>query len=619
MDRTRNIYKTLRQMIVGAVFILTLFASVNANAADVEFTFSPRETWIGSPSILKIVVRDGEVIGEPVLPTVAGLDFEIQPGRQTMNSVQIINGKTTRSNTTTITIMITPSVAGVINIPPISIVVDGVKHSIEPTSMSSSVSTTGDLLSAQVIGNSKKSWIGQPLDVTLRILVKPFQSPEHRVTLGEADMWQFIDQDRSDFGPFIKTLREMMQNRQRPVGHEELIDGRAYVVYEITAQIIPATSGVPDFSEIRVAWKYPTRISSARDFFGRNELSVSATKPITASASAVNIDVLELPTEGQPKSFQGAVGSFTIDASAKPTSVSVGDPITLTLTMTDRSGTRNLETVQPPKLDVPSIQSEFRMPTAPLAGSVKGDTKTFTQTLRPTRAGVDKIPAIEFSWFDTVAGEYRSASTKPIDIKVVASERIATDAILGTSTGATTPAKQLTATEGGLTANVAPTLAMVRDQSRSIGIVAGFAMFFMPPIACAAILLARRRSDRFSGDVAFAKEQGARGVANKRLALGDGATALVGYIADRINQPSGTVTRAEARSSMTTANASSELIERVDRLLAQFERSRFSAGNDSSASAESLTEAKSCIQGLEKLDWKKARSAHKLLRMEKRS
>lgn len=606
---------TLRQILACALCVFFVFANAYANAADVEFSFSPRETWIGSPSILKIIVRDGDVIGEPVLPKVAGLDFEIQPGRQTMNSMQIINGKTTRSNTTTITIMITPSVAGVINIPPISIVVDGVKHSIEPTSISSSVSTTGDLLSAQVIGNSKRSWIGQPLDVTLRILVKPFQSPEHRVTLGEADMWQFIDQDRSEFGPFMKTLREMMQNRQRPVGNEQLIDGKAYLVYEIPAQIIPSTSGIPDFSEIRIAWNYPTRISSTRDFFGRNELSVGATKPISASASAVNIDVLPLPTEGQPKSFQGAVGSFTIDASAKPSSVSVGDPITLTLTMTDRSGTRNLETVQPPKLDIPSIQSDFRMPTAPLAGSVKGNTKTFTQTLRPTRAGVDKIPPIEFSWFDTVAGEYRSASTMPIDIKVVASERIATDAILGTSAGASTPAKQLTAAEGGLTANVAPTLAMVRDQSRSIGFLAGTAMFLTPPIACAAILLLRRRSDRYAGDVAFAKEQGARGAANKRLAVGDGATALVGYIADRINQPSGTVTRAEARSLMTAANASNELLERVDRLLAQFERARFSAGNDSGASAQSVTEAKSCIQGLEKLDWRKARALH----MEKQS
>lgn len=73
MDRTRNMYMTLRQMIAGAVCILTLFASVNANAADVEFSFSPRETWIGSPSILKIIVRDGDVIGEPVLPKSLGL------------------------------------------------------------------------------------------------------------------------------------------------------------------------------------------------------------------------------------------------------------------------------------------------------------------------------------------------------------------------------------------------------------------------------------------------------------------------------------------------------------------------------------------------------------------
>lgn len=608
MKLTTTMQTTLRQLLTCALCALSICAS--AIAADVEFSISPRETWIGSPSILKIIVRDGEVIGEPVLPQVAGLDFEIQPGRQTMNSMQIINGKTTRNNTTTITIMITPSVAGIINIPPISIVVDGVKHSIEPTSISSSVSTTGDLLSVEVIGDSTKSWIGQPLNITLRILVKPFQSPEHRVTLGEGDMWQFINQERSHFGPFIKRLRELSQNRQRPVGREELINGSSYLIYEIETQIIPASSGIPDFSEMNIAWNYPTRITAARDFFGRSELSVSATKPISANATVRNIEVLPLPTDGQPKSFKGAVGSFTIDASAKPLSVAVGDPITLTMKLTDLSGTRNLESVQAPELDFPTIRSDFRMPTAPLAGSIKGNTKTFTQTLRPTRAGVDKIPPIEFSWFDTVAGEYRTASTNPIDIKVVASERIATDAILGTSTGGTTPSKQLTATEGGLTANVAPTLAMVGDHSGSIGIYAGFAIFLMPPIACAAILLVQRRRDRFTGDIAFAKEHGARNVAKKRLASGDGATALVGYIADRINQPSGTVTRSEARRSMINANASTELCEKVDRLLEQFERSRFSAGTHSDTTAQSIADAKSCIQALEKLDWRKARDAH---------
>ncbi len=598
----------LQQLV--ALFLGVLFFCADAIAADVEFSLAPRETWIGSPSTLKIVVRGGNDIGDPILPQVAGLDIEVQPGRQTMNSMQIVNGNVTRNNTTTIAVMITPSVVGVFTIPPITIVVDGVQYSSKPTSISSAVSTTGDLLTAQVIGNPKKVWVGQSLDVTLRILVKPFQSPEHKVTLGEADMWQFINSERSEFGPFSKKFRELAQSNQRPIGQEELVDGHAYLVYEVSTQIIPSTSGVPDFSDIRIAWNYPARLSSTRDFFGRNELSVSATKPISTTASAVDIDVLPLPTAGQPASFQGAVGSFGLSASAKPVRVAVGDPITLTLTVTDLSGTQHLDTVQPPQLEIPAIQSDFRMPTAPLAGSVQGNTKTFTQTLRPTHAGIEQIPPIEFSWFDTTTGSYRSAKTQPIALSVVASEHIATDAILGGSSQAMTPPKQLTAAEGGLTANVAPTFEMVQDQSRGIGMAIGIAMLVIPPLACAAILFVQRRRDRLSGDTAFAREQGARSAASRRLASGDAAAAIVGYIADRINQPSGTVTRVEAHDSLVDANAPSDLLERVDRLLAQCERSRFAAAHSADLSQESVSEAKACIQGLEKLDWRKARSVH---------
>ena len=135
-------------------------------------------------------------------------------------------------------------------------------------------------------------------------------------------------------------------------------------------------------------------------------------------------------------------------------------------------------------------------------------------------------------------------------------------------------------------------------------------MLVIPPLACAAILFVQRRRDRLSGDTAFAREQGARSAASRRLASGDAAAAIVGYIADRINQPSGTVTRVEAHDSLVDANAPSDLLERVDRLLAQCERSRFAAAHSADLSQESVSEAKACIQGLEKLDWRKARSVH---------
>jgi hypothetical protein len=49
---------------------------------------------------------------------------------------------------------------------------------------------------------------------------------------------------------------------------------------------------------------------------------------------------------------------------------------------------------------------------------VKGLAKVFTQTLRPLRADVKEIPAIELPYFDTDTQSYQIASTKPIPLVV---------------------------------------------------------------------------------------------------------------------------------------------------------------------------------------------------------
>lgn len=610
IDRTSpTLAQTLLAIALSYVFVFGGWAT------DVQFTLSPRETWIGTPSILKIVVHDGDVIANPTLPRVQGLDFELQPGRSSMNSMNMINGTITRENTTTLSVMITPAAAGIFTIPPITIVVDGQTYTSAATALSSSVSTTGDLLRVEVIGDSHEAWIGQPLGITLRIFVKPFASKEHKVTLGEADMWQFIDQKLCEFGPFSNAMRELAQRGQRPLGHEELVAGVAYLTYDLRGEIMPAKSGVPSFDDVRIAWNYPMRLNATRGFFGGNELSVSATKPISAVPSPASIEVKPLPLEGQPESFHGAVGSFTLRASAKPLRAAVGDPITLTLAITDSTNGSGLAQLHPPPLDSPQLLADFRIPTGPLAGTVSGDQKTFTQTLRPTRSGITEIPAIAFSWFDPSTGKYCSTHTDPIAIDVVASDHISTDAILGTKDFADSAATRLTANDGGLVASIHPTLSMVRDQSQPIGWGVVTSALLLPPALCAGVLLARRRAQRFAGDDGAQREAGAGAHARGRLARGECAQAIADYIADRLRLPNRSVTRREAANALQWAGASVEVRATVDTLLGAADRARFDSGSgqgDTSAhSAAQRVESEECLRALEALDWPAARTARR--------
>ncbi len=591
---------------LGALLALCLGMST-AFGADVQFNFSPRATWVGSPTVLTITVSDGDDISDPVFPSVEGLAFELQPGRQTMSSMQFINGKVSQQNTSTLTCFITPTKAGTFTIPPISPVVDGTTHASKPTGISSIVSSTGDLLKVEVVSEPSAVWVGQSMRVILRIEVKPFRSEAHRKVLDEADMWRFMDPRRCEFGVFKGSMAELEQRGQRPMGHEDLVGGTSCLVYEVAADYTPTAPGTPNFSDIRIAWNYPTRLTENRGFFGRPELTVSGSKPISAVAQATGIEVKPLPEAGRPDSFRGAIGDFSVSASAKPDRVGVGDPITLTLVMTDRGGGGALAQLQPPPLDSPELERDFRMPTAPLAGTIAGATKTFTQTLRPVRAGIDSIGPIAFSWFDPMDGRYKTASTRPIDIVVVPSERLTTQSVLGTAGAAPREADAVVAASGGVVANMVVTESMLEEASWWKGSLGIAALLAVPPMACAALLLTKRRRDRLQGDIAYARAHGARAAARGRMKAGDSITALLGFIADHANRPSGTLTRRDTRVILERVGASPELIAHIDSVLSTAERSTFSASASDGTTRTDPQSVAQAIESLGQLDWSRVR------------
>ena len=78
------------------------------------------------------------------------------------------------------------------------------------------------------------------------------------------------------------------------------------------------------------------------------------------NSQPLKLTVLPLPEQGKPEGFYGLVGRYTIEASATPTQVSVGDPITLIIKI---GGSRYLKPVQWPELEkVAELARNFKIP-----------------------------------------------------------------------------------------------------------------------------------------------------------------------------------------------------------------------------------------------------------------
>jgi hypothetical protein len=140
-------------------------------------------------------------------------------------------------------------------------------------------------------------------------------------------------------------------------------------------------------------------------------------QPITLATEGHTLNVLPLPATNVPPTFSGAVGTFSMTATAGPTNVAVGDPITVKVAI---SGQGLLDSVtlpnQPAWGDFKVYPANSRVDAADpfgLAGM-----KSFEQVVVPQKQEISVLPPIEFSFFDPNARAYRTVTGRAVGLIV---------------------------------------------------------------------------------------------------------------------------------------------------------------------------------------------------------
>lgn len=594
-------------------WIAGLAISAAAFAAEVEFRLSSREAWVGAAVTLEIEVANASSIEPPILPSVDGATIRLLPGERSSSFTQIVNGRVTKRESRVYTIEIRPTREGQIEIPPIDVRADGEVFSSRPATILAKKSVNGDLLLAQVLADPPQAYLGESLQLILRIVIRPFESPDHGAVLSEGDMWSLVDAPASSWGAFKDALDDLARQRRRPLGREIEVDGRRYYVYDITTSLQALRPGKPELGDLSIVMSYPTSLRQDRDFFGRRQLALGGVRPLVATPEVEGIEVLPLPEEGRPAWFSGAVGDFSIRTSAAPREVSVGDPITLSIAIADEAGdAAGLALLQPPRLDaVEALLEGFRLPAGSLAGEVDGRVKTFTQTIRPVAESVTEIPPIPFSWFDPATREYKTAWSEPIPIVVKPTETMSLSQIVqsGGSSRPRADAGDRARGAEGLLANLPADADLLRDQAiesdwRIVAMVA------VPPLVAIAAIAMLRHRRRLLEDEGLARASRARRTALKRLRGGDAdaiSASLSGYVADRGRLPSPTITRQEVRAILEQHEVEPTLVDEIDRILRSCERSRFAGERFDGHGL--VDQAKSCLARLDRIRWNRPAEA----------
>ncbi len=135
-------------------------------------------------------------------------------------------------------------------------------------------------------------------------------------------------------------------------------------------------------------------------------------RSLTLRAGRKAVEVAGLPTEGRPDTFDGAVGQFTIEATLDDARTTVGEPRTLTVTITGEGNFDQVRTAGAASTD--TLRAYPVAAGASPAG--RAGAKVFTQPVVARADGDVTIPPVAFTFFDPQADAYRTVETRPLTL-----------------------------------------------------------------------------------------------------------------------------------------------------------------------------------------------------------
>ena len=398
---------------------------------EVSFTASaPDAVAVGDQFRLSYTITTQDVRDFRVA-SIRGFDVLMGPSRSTQSSVQIINGKTTSTQSITFTYILMAKTEGEYTIPGATVTADGnqmvsnsVKIKVLPADKSSqSGQQRGTTGSATISGN----------DLFITGTINKTTVYEQEAILltykiyTQVDLRGFDNVKLPDFKGFHSQEVELPTNRRWGLEHYK---GRNYQTTIFRQFVLfPQQSGklTIDAARFDASIAVATQVDpfDFDSFFNGGGGSYMVKKSLFTPK--LTIDVKALPDK--PADFSGGVGDLNISSSINSTSVKTNDAVTVKLVI---SGTGNLKLLSNPEVKFPEdfeiydpkSENNFRLTSDGLSGN-----KVIEYLAIPRNPGDYKIPPVSFTYFDVKSKSYKTLTTEGYDLHVEKGEGNATQTI----------------------------------------------------------------------------------------------------------------------------------------------------------------------------------------------
>ena len=544
--------------------ILFIISTAVLQSQDVRVTVEcPRIVRVGEPFQMAVQVNADAT--NPKLPEMSAFTVLSNRGRSSSSSVSIVNGQVSRSMQVTFNYIVQANVEGTQEIGPVEVTADRKTYQSAPVTVqvvagnataqpqqgagtgpgaqsNNSQSPTDDReVFVEVLTDRRQVYQGEYLTATVKLFSRLQVSTINNIEFPTFD--GFFKQE-------LETPPITQLNREQHNGVEYLTGVlRNYVLF-------PQRSGTltisPSKMEVGINQRVQSRTRSLfDDLFGGSVQTI----PREATSRPVNITVLPLP-EGRPASFSGGVGQMRFEATINKTEVKANDPVTMKVTV---SGNGNMRFVDAPRINFPP---DFEVYDPKISTNLNALTtagsKTFEYLIIPRHGGTYKIPAIEFSYFDPQARQYKTLHSDEYTLTVERSEEQPGNVISGiTREDVKFLGKDIRYIKTGK-------MNLHQAGEHFFGTWMFWMWYFVPLVVFTVIVYLRRKYIRKYANVALVKNRKANRYAAKRLKkartfMNSGqkeqfyeelSRALWGYLGDKLSIPVAELSKDNARAAM---------------------------------------------------------------------
>jgi hypothetical protein len=410
-----------KYILVIFVLATTLSGQADGQVRVFAQVDTSKDIYVAENFVYNIIIDGENKPGQVDLSGLAKYNPQSAGNRDvSQSSISIVNGKTTQKiiKRYIMSYSLQAKQEGQILLPAVAVTIGGKTYQTNPVRLNILKPGTTDRLDLDVTLSEQRCYVGQPVILSVKFYISAdIGDFQFNIPAFSSDAFFIEDPDVSNRQ--VKQFRlstgiSVFVNQSRII-HK----GKDSILLAFSKVLIPKYSGKIEIEASSVSANVVVGRARPRDsvfgdfgFFG----SRKQYKRFMVSSPPQTLTVLALPEESKPAGFYGLVGRYMISASATPTKVNVGDPITLTIKI---GGSKYLKPIQWPTLEqIPELVTNFKIPSQKSSPTIQNGLKIFTQTIRANNDEITAIPPIPLAYFDSDKGEYVIAKTEPIKLEV---------------------------------------------------------------------------------------------------------------------------------------------------------------------------------------------------------